>query len=521
MRQAWARFWIGVAAMLLLSCGSPDTAWMLDGRSELRIAIPTGPMHLDPHLEAEVVTNMFCHHFFDPLVFMDSNMKVVPCVASSWQCPDPVTWVFNLRPGIRFHDGTALTAEDVVYSILRVRDHPLSRKKPILISIKSVEVTGPLTVRIVTHVPYMPLLSKLSQIMIVPAHYYRTHPEDYLKCHPVGSGPYRLAALDFRSEIVMEAVPNHWRCSRLFQRVTFRIVPDETRRARMLLDGETDFIKEWEPDLPGVTLPTKRFRIVAADGIRLIFLGLTFREQLSDGSPNPFRIPAVRQAVSMALDRDLLIRQALPGMARPAEQMVPPLVFGYTPGLHATPFRPEEARRILRENRFPFGKEFSCYYPVGKYHRIAETAEAVRRQLGRAGVRLKLSPISIETFFQKAVTNEYDLFVSGWLPVTGDASDFFEHCFYTRGKKPGYGFFNYVGYSNEALDSTIEESTRVSEREQRLEILQAIMRQSMKDLIWVPLFFLRDSYAFRSELAWRPRADCYILAFQIQTGRPD
>jgi len=114
----------GVAAGLLLTCASPDSAWQLDGRSELRIAIPIGPMHLDPHLEAEVITSMICHHFFDPLVFMDSNMKVVPCVASSWQCPNPVTWIFNLRPGIRFQDGSTLSAEDVVFSIERVRDHP-------------------------------------------------------------------------------------------------------------------------------------------------------------------------------------------------------------------------------------------------------------------------------------------------------------------------------------------------------------------------------------------------------------
>jgi len=505
----------GVAAGLLLTCASPDSAWQLDGRSELRIAIPIGPMHLDPHLEAEVITSMICHHFFDPLVFMDSNMKVVPCVASSWQCPNPVTWIFNIRPGIRFQDGSTLSAEDVVFSIERVRDHPQSRKKPILISVKSVEATGPLTVRIVTHEPYMPLLSKLSQILIVPARYYRNQREEFLMWHPMGSGPYRLSALDFRKEIVMEAVPGHWRFPRLFQRVRFLIVPDDESRMRMLREGDADFIKEWEPSA-SARLEEDRYRVVAADGTRLMFLGLTFRERLADGAPNPFRVPDVRRAVSMAIDRQALINSALPGMARPAEQMVPPLVFGYTPGLRVPAGGREEARRILRENGFPFSRTFPCYYPAGKYHRIAETAVTVRRQLADVGIQLQPEPISIETFFQKAVTSEYDLLVSGWLPVTADASDFFEHCFYTRGKKPGYGFFNYTGYSNEEMDRTIEESTRIPDRERRLEILQAIMRRSMEDLVWVPLFFLRDCYAFRRELTWRPRADCYILAFQIQ-----
>jgi peptide/nickel transport system substrate-binding protein len=108
-----------------------------------------------------------------------------------------------------------------------------------------------MTVRIVTHEPYMPLLSKLSQIVIVPAHYYRNQREEYLMWHPMGSGPYRLSALDFRKEIVMEAVPDHWRFPRLFQRVRFLIVPDDEARMRMLREGEADFIGVEPPSPPG------------------------------------------------------------------------------------------------------------------------------------------------------------------------------------------------------------------------------------------------------------------------------
>lgn len=520
-----ALFCVGLAALaaalLLCQCSTPPQWHMLDGRSELRLAIPTGPMHLDPHLESEVVTNTFCHHIFDPLVFLDSNLKVIPCVASSWQCPNPLTWIFTIRPGIRFHDGSALTADDVVYSINRIRQLPNSRKKPILISVKQARVTGPNLVQIETFEPYMPLLTKLSQIMIVPAHYYRSKSPDYLKYHPVGSGPYRPVSLDLRREIVLEAAPVQWRFDRLFQKIRFRIVGDDARRSRMLQQGAVDFILEPDPLSLQDLGSSGRFRVVLANGIRLMFLGLTFHERLADGTLNPFRTPAVRQAVSMAIDRDKLVKGPLLSMAQPAEQMAPPLVFGYAPGCSILPTDMARARRLLVENHFPSERIFPCYYPVGKYFRIRETVAECARQLSAAGIRLEPAPVPIEVFFQKAVAEKYDVFVSGWLPISGDASDFFEHCFHSRGQDPGYGFFNYVGYNNPDLDRIIVGSTQTPDRERRLAILQQIMRRSVEDLVWIPLFFLKDSFALRRELTWRPRIDRFVLAYQITPAREE
>ena len=505
-----------VASLSLPSCSRRNPEWEIGGRAEVRIGFSSGPLDLDPHANSEEVTNNLCFHIFDPLVFLDRNLKVIPWVASSWQNPDATTWIFTIRPGIRFHDGTPLTAEDVVYSIERIRAFKLSPKKPFVLAVQSIRALDAERVEIVTREPYMPLLIKLSQIMILPSHYYEKHPVEYVKYHPMGSGPYRPVSVDCDRRIVLEAVPNHWRGDKLFARIRFDFVGDEERRTELLTSGELDFIKEpassrWEELERG-----GRFRVVQMDGIRLVFMGLTFREKLTDGSPNPFRDPDVRRAISLALDRQGLCRDTLSGMATPAGQLVPPLVFGYTPGIPVPRSAPDRAREILAPKKFPFGKTYIVHYPADKYFRIRETVEACCRQLGAVGVQVRPLPAPAREYIPNAAVGQYDLLITGWSAITGDTSDFFENCFHSRVEGSSYGFFNPVDYSEPDMDEMIEASAHLARRETRLAMLQKMMGECMTEMIWIPLYFLKDSYAYRSDLKFRPRVDRYVMASDLE-----
>lgn len=519
MRQAVSGgivgFCLGVA-LLLAGCQTRETAYYLGGKSEVRIAVASGPMNFDPHLNSEEITNTIGYYLFEPLVFLDDNLKVIPCVAESWQNPDPVTWLFEIRPGITFHDGSPLTVQDVVFSIERLRGLPTSPKKPFVLSVKSVRAVGDNQVEIVTHEPYMPLLIKLSQIFIVPAHYYRQHSMDFLRSHPVGSGPYRLAGGDLQKEIVLQAVPGHWRFPKLFQIVRFLVVEDERLRSQALETGRADFIKEPSTDDLDRLRQSPRFQVVVSSGIRLIFLGLSYAEKLRDGTPNPFRDKEIRRALAIGVNRQELVQRSFAGMAEPAWQLVSTLVFGYAPGVSAPGFDPGVAREVLATRSFPSGRTFPLYYPAGKYFRIRQTAETISRQMAALGVKFQPAPMPTTPFLAALERQECDVFLCGWLAITGDTSDFFENSFHSREGLTGYGFFNPVGYLNTDTDRLIESSTRFADRSKRLAILQQIMSRCMDEEIWIPLVFLKDSYAFRRDLKWRPRFDRYVFAYQMR-----
>ena len=501
-----------------LGCGREPAGDTIAGRSELRIAIPSDPLDLDPHNSSEEITNTVCAHLFDPIVFLDRNMKIVPWVASSWRNPDALTWLITLRSDVRFHDGSLLTAADVVFSIRRIQQLERSSRKPFVVSIASVEALSAREIKVVTRQPYTPLMAKLSQVFVAPARYYRRHPYDYLRFHPLGSGPYRLARLEPGREVVLEAVPRHWRFARLFQTVRFLTVSDEAERTRRLLAGEVDLIKDIAPaSLPALT-ESELYQPVIVSGMRLIFLGLTFRPVLEDGAPNPFVNPEVRHAISMGLDRDRLVRQSLSFLAEPAGQILSPLIFGYAPGVQGPSFDPGRARQILEEQGFPFDREFRITYPRHKYFRIEETVAECGRQLQELGLRFRPEPVEVVPFLSTLMDRRYDCFACGWLANTGDASDFFENCFHSGRTNPSYGFFNPVSYADPEMDRLIEQSASLTDRSQRLEALQAISRRCTEEQIWLPLFFLKDTYGLQRELQWRPRYDRYVLAFEMSTA---
>jgi peptide/nickel transport system substrate-binding protein len=507
-----------VLAALLAACAGDEDQLRLGDRSEVIIATATGPVDLDPHGNSEEITNTLCFHLFDPLVFLDRNFKVIPWVAASWRNPDPVTWIISIRPDIVFHDGSRLTARDVVYSFERILSLPRSPRKPFLVNIQSFQVLDDTTIRVMTRQPYMPLMSKLAQILVVPERYYQGKSAEFLRFNPMGSGPYRLARYERNREITLQATRRHWRHRRLFETVRFRIIGDNTLRTRQLLAGKVDFVKDPEPSLMPEVRAAAEFRTEVVTGIRLVFIGLTFNPTLAGGAPNPFAAPEVRRAVSMAVNRDMLCRQTMSDMAKPARQPVSPLVFGYADKVSIPPYDPPGAVEILRRHRFPFGREFPLYYPAQKYFRIRETVEECSRHLAVVGIRTKPMPMQFDSFLTNLTNRRYDCFVSGWLAISGDSSDFCENCFHSGRGNPNFGFFNPVSYNNPDMDLLIERSTQTADREQRLAVLQQIMGKCVDEMVWIPLYFLRDGYAFRREIVWHPRYDRYVLAMHMEVA---
>ena len=203
----------------------------------LHIALPAEPVALDPHLYLDLVGVSILSNIYEGLVGFDAEMSLRPALASSWESPDDLTWVFRLREDVFFHDGRRLTARDVLASFDRVRNHPQSQQESILVAVDSWRAQDPETVEVRTRLPYPILLNKLAQVMIVPA----DSPD--LITTPVGTGPFRFVT---RRPGAIELAPHdgHWRGPPVAPAVTFHLEPDAEVRVSGLLEGRFDLIQD-------------------------------------------------------------------------------------------------------------------------------------------------------------------------------------------------------------------------------------------------------------------------------------
>ncbi|MGE5232836.1 MAG: ABC transporter substrate-binding protein [Acidobacteriota bacterium] len=472
------------------------------GRSEpalekpLRIALYNAPLTLDPHRRNELLTFAVLRNIYDGLTAFDAGAKVGPALAERWENPNDVTWVFHLRPGVRFHDGRPLTAADVVFSLERARHNPGSNVGSYLVAIDRIRAVDPRTVEITTAKPYPILLNKLAFVLIVPD----GSPAEIRE--PVGTGPYRLVR-STDNHLELEAFPGYWGAPPSIRRVEFVAVPSVEERVRLLLGGGVDIAQE-----PGVENVA---RIRNAPGCRILeedSLGIIFLIVRKDRPP--FDDIRVRQAINLALDRATLVKTALQGEGVPAGQMVGRNVFGYAPDIPVPKPDLERARRLLAEAGHPNGLDVEIQFRPGRRAEL----EPVARQLAAVGVRLRLVERPWAELFPALVAGDVNFYFGGWFCLSADASDLFDATVHSRTSL--YGASNFNHYVNPQLDREIEESARTVDLLARRRQLEGCMHLLMDDLAFIPLYSPAVVFGARSDVAWQVRRDGLILAATIR-----
>jgi peptide/nickel transport system substrate-binding protein len=465
----------------------------------LRVALYDDPLTLDPHLRNELLTFSVLHNVYEARTAFDAGTKIGPALAQSWENPSELTWIFHLRPDVRFHDGREFTAQDVVWSFDRARNSPRSNVSNYLVAIDKVLALDPHTVQITTLRPYPILLNKLAFVLIVPA----GAPIEIRR--PVGTGPYRLSAYEVGKRIELAAFDRYWGGVPAEAKVEFLPITDGRARVQRLLDGELDVVQEPHLADLGRIRAAPGSRVIEQDSLGVIYL-LVRRDR------PPFGDLRVRRAIHLALDRDALVKDALNGEGAPVGQMVDRNVFGYAPDLVPPARDLARARQLLMEAGFPDGLDLDLYTRSGRH---AE-GEVVRRQLLAAGIRVRLIERSWADLFPQVLAGKVDFYLGGWFCLSGDASDFFDAMVHSREGSPGYGASNFNHYVNPALDAIVEQSGSTLDLLTRRGQLQHSMRLLMDDLAFIPLYSPAVVFGARDDIEWQLRHDGLILANTIR-----
>jgi peptide/nickel transport system substrate-binding protein len=488
-----------LSLLLAAGCRQPRTP------SLIRIAHEADVISLDPAGDAEAVTHSILSNIFESLVAFDRDMKLVPALAATWSTPDEKTWLVELRRGVRFHDGRPLTAVDVKATYDRIRSDPSSGVKGQLATVASVDAVSALSLRITTSEPDPLLLNRLSYVLVAPARFDAAR--------PVGTGPYRFVRWERGSVLEVQAFEDHWRGRPPIDRVEFIAVEEGPRSLLALREGQVDVLRPVPEELaaqvrelPGIDLKMR----TGTTSFYLWFDCLRHEERRS-----PFADRRVRRAVSIAIDRQELVRR-VGGQSLPAYQIVQQGVFGHVSGMPPIVASVDEARRLLVQAGYANG--FDQVLVHRRSSTLAAAAAAIKAMLARAGVRLRVEARDWPAVVEGWRTGTLPFFLAAWRFESGDAFSLLRDCLFTRDPVRGTGRYN-AGFSDPEIDRLIQENAQIFGDVDRLRHYEGLMRRVLEDAAVVPLYHRADLYGVSRRVQWEPRLDGMLLASEMSLVR--
>jgi peptide/nickel transport system substrate-binding protein len=512
-----------VAVAVALAIAAPAFA------QELKIAVAADVTSIDPHFFNLFPNNNIAEHLFDKLVQMDPDSRMIPGLATSWKTVDDRTWEFKLRKGVKFHDGSELTAEDVVFSIDRV---PLVPNSPGPFSaytkaIVAKEIVDPYTIRFKYAAPYPLAPNDLSTIYIVSKKVAaNATTEDFNSGKAaIGSGRYKLVKYVNGERIDLVRNDNYWGDKPAYEKVQFKIIKNEPARMAALLSGDVDAIEQ-PPTADIARLKTDpKFTLTSKISHRVIYFNFDNLDRVSpfifakDGKPldkNPLLDVRVRRAISKAINRPAIAERVMEGQAIPSGQLVSEKLFGHNPALKAEVYDPEGAKKLLAEAGYPNGFNITIHGPSGRYVNDEKIVQAVAQMLSRIGITAKVETAPMGPYSGRASKQEFSFHMVGWGASTGEASSPLRSLLATFNRDKGLGAVNWGRYSNPKVDYLIEQALQQVNDENRSIMLQRATDLAMQDLGIMPIHFQFTMWATKKNVQYTPRTDEYTLAFQFK-----
>lgn len=430
-------------------------------------------------------------------------------LAERWEVKDPNTWHFYLRRDARWHDGTPVTAADVVHSINRIRTDPQSKQKQNIAPIANVQAVDSHTVKITTKKPTAPMTEYLFDRVIITskAIHDKYGPEVADRKHPVGAGPYKLKELIPGQRMVIVKNPDHpdvKKNPRAPDEIVFRVMRELEQRVTALLNGEIQIAQFIPPHLRKRVASDPNTKVVSFDSIEIMFLAMQPRP--------PFDKKEVRQAVAYAIDRDKIISTLLEGQAGRLDGPIGPGQYGYDPELRPKyEYNPDKARKLLAQAGYPNGVDAEFQTPVGRYTLDKQINEVIAAMLNEVGIRAKLQTPEWPTLWANVQRGKVPFYYMGRGGVV-DPSVALAQYFETGGSPR-------IGYSNPKLDKLLALERETFDPAKRKKVLSEAMSLITEE---APAHFLwrhKDAYGMAKNIDLKPRPDYRIFGLDIRVLR--
>ena len=499
----------------------------------LRIGLAADVTSLDPHHINIGSNNNALWHFFDALTHVNADARLMPGLAESWKATDKTTWEFRLRRGVRFHDGTELTPDDVIASIERARASEKAGGQfgAFTKAIVEMKVVKPNGVVFRTATPYAMLPYDLNSIFIISRKALAATTEDFNAARvsadgtPAisGTGPYKLAAFKRGDRVEMTRNDAYWGTKPGFEKVTLRILPNDGPRIAALLAGDVDMIENL-PTSDATRIKTSgNYTVAQKISWRTIFFHMDQARDNppglagKDGKPlakNPFKDLRVRQAVSKAINRTAIAERVMETLAMPAGNIVAPTVFGHVAAIKADAYDPEGAKKLLADAGYKDGFAMTLAAPNNRYVNDDQIAQAIAQMLTRIGIQTKVETFPMSVYLGRARNGDFPFLMLGWGSFSGDLA--LRALLATPNADKGYGAWNWGKHSLPKMDELLDRGFQMTDEKQREANAIEAATLALKNMGVVPVHHQIATWAMKKGLTYTGRTDEFTFAHDVK-----
>lgn len=488
----------------------------------LRWAAQNDILTLDPHSQNHATTSTILLHAYEGLVRYSADYQVEPALATQWTYISPTQLRFQLRKGVKFHDGTPFTADDVVFSFNRIRQ-PQGTMQIFVTGVNEVRKVDEHTIDMILAAPNPTLLRNLIDFRIMSRAWaeknnttrvqdYKAKEENFASRNVMGTGPYRILSWQPEQRIMMARHDGWWdKPTGNVTQVVYTPIKAEATRVAALLAGDVDLLT----DVPVQDLERlaqdKRLKVVNGPEVRTIFLapdmGSAELKHSNVKGRNPFADKRVRQALSLAIDRTAIQRSIMRGQSLPAALIVAPGVNGWSQQLD-TPAKPDLARAqaLLKDAGYPDGFEVRLNCPNNRYVNDEKICQAVVAMWARIGVKAQLASENMATFIQKVQNFDSSLYLLGWGVANYDAQYSLQSLVRTR-TSGADGNFNFSRVSDPELDKLIDAMKSETNEAKRNGLLRDALVRVRDETLLIPLHHQIRPWVMRSGVTTVHRSD--------------
>ena len=518
---------------LMVICFVPSVAFS----ETLKVGIKGEPSSIDPHYHNVGPNNMFATNIFSMLIAQNEFQQAVPDLATSWKPINDTTWEFKLRKGVKWHDGSNFTADDVIFSTTRAINVP---KSPASLGVylkgKTFIKIDDYTVHVKTEKAYPLMPNDLSVVKIVSVkHGKNATTEDYNSGKAaIGTGPYKFVEWKKGDKIVLVANKNYFGKKPVYDRVEFKPIKSGPARVAALLAADVDLIDSIPPVDVAKLKKNKKIQLSSGPSNRVIYLHM---DQFRENSPhikaigggnikNPLLDVRVRKAISLSINRDAMVSKVMEGIAVKAGQLLPAGFHGVSANMKPDPYDIKTAKKLMKEAGYGKGFELTIHGPNDRYINDAKIAEALGQMLSKIGIKCKIETMPKAVYFKRASaggpdkTPEFSMMVLGWGAGSGEASSPLKALLATHDKSKGMGAANRGRHSDPKVDALIAKALSTVDSDARGKILAEATELAVgKNYGIIPIHYQVNTWGTKAGYTYLPRTDEYTLVAGVQKNK--